>query len=101
MLCVAGLLALKTWIEERQQAAGLVQRLLDADTAQVPGLVGELAGYRRWADPLLRQELEKDAPESSRRLHASLGLAPVDVAAEQGRTTCSPVCSPPSLRRCA
>jgi len=78
VLCGAALVALKTWIEQRQQAAGLVQRLLDADTAQVPGIVGELAGYRRWADPLLRQEREKAPPESPRRLKASLGLLPVD-----------------------
>ena len=37
-------------------AAGLVQRLLDAETAQVPGVVVEMTEYRRWTDPLLRQE---------------------------------------------
>ena len=34
----------------------LVKRLVAADIAEVPGIVQELDGYRRWADPLLRQE---------------------------------------------
>src|SRR5262249_31801792 len=43
------------------QAAGLVQRLLDADTPQVPDIVGAMRDYRRWVDPALRSELEKRA----------------------------------------
>jgi formylglycine-generating enzyme required for sulfatase activity len=59
-------------------AAGLVRALLDADTAQVPGLVAELDGYRAWADPLLRDEYQKAKPNSRPQLHASLALLPVD-----------------------
>jgi serine/threonine protein kinase/formylglycine-generating enzyme required for sulfatase activity len=59
-------------------AAGLVQRLLDADTPQVPGVIGEMAEYRQWTDPLLREHVDK-APEKSRpKLRASLALLPVD-----------------------
>jgi serine/threonine protein kinase/formylglycine-generating enzyme required for sulfatase activity len=59
-------------------AAALVQRLLAARTAEVPGLVENLEAYRTWADPLLRQELQQAAADSRRRLHASLALLPVD-----------------------
>jgi hypothetical protein len=38
------------------QAAGLVKQLINAETAQVPGIVVDLGGYRQWSDPLLRQE---------------------------------------------
>ena len=74
-------LAIREQGTERQQAthaAGLVQRVLDAETAQVPGVVGEMADYRSWVDPLLRQEIEKAAANSRQQLHASLALLPVD-----------------------
>ncbi|HEY7331226.1 MAG TPA: protein kinase [Gemmataceae bacterium] len=59
-------------------AAGLVQRLLDADTAQVPGVVGEMAEYRQCTDPLLRAEYDKAADKSRQKLHAGLALLPID-----------------------
>jgi formylglycine-generating enzyme required for sulfatase activity len=59
-------------------AAGLVHGLLNADTAGVQSIVEELPDYRRWADPLLRQELEQAAEDSPQKLHASLALLPVD-----------------------
>jgi serine/threonine protein kinase/formylglycine-generating enzyme required for sulfatase activity len=59
-------------------ATALVDRLLDTDTAQVPGIVAELDGYRAWADPLLTRALERAAPDSRQRLHAALALVPVD-----------------------
>jgi len=73
------------------EATGLVQRLLDANIAQVPGIVSEIEPYRRWADPLLGdaygdaekagraagKEAEK-TKQASRQLHASLALLPVD-----------------------
>ena len=59
-------------------AAGLVQSLFNADIAQVPAIVVEMAGYRRWADPLLEQENDKAAATSRQKLHASLALLPVD-----------------------
>ncbi len=86
---VATLLAVATfatiWIrgqiaEQQQatQATGMVRRLLDAETAQVPAIVAEIDEFRRWADPLLRAEIAQ-APDTSRqKLHASLALLPVD-----------------------
>ena len=59
-------------------AAGLVQRVLDADTPQVPEIVGSMREHRQRVNPALLSELEK-APDGSRqRLHASLALLPVD-----------------------
>ena len=60
------------------QAAGLVQSLLNADTAQVPAIVGEMKEYRQWADPLLREESDKAEAKSRQKLHVSLALLPVD-----------------------
>src|SRR6202011_3034411 len=35
------------------QAAGLVDRLLDAEIGQVPKIVTEMEGHRRWVNPKL------------------------------------------------
>jgi serine/threonine protein kinase/formylglycine-generating enzyme required for sulfatase activity len=69
-------------VEEQRKAtfaAGLVQSLLNADTAQVPGIVAEMAGYRKWVDSLLKKQHEKVPATSRQKLHASLALLPVDV----------------------
>jgi serine/threonine protein kinase/formylglycine-generating enzyme required for sulfatase activity len=89
VMVVAGLLALATItgmvirvqvVEQHKEteAAGLVQRLLDADTAQVQAILVEMAEYRRWADPLLHEQYDKAAVHSRQKLHASLALLPVD-----------------------
>ena len=77
---VTGLAIREQVVEQHKatHAAGLVQRLLDADTAQVPPVVGEMAEYRQWTDPLLREENDKAADKSRQKLHASLALLPVD-----------------------
>ncbi len=59
-------------------AAGLVQAVLNADTAQTLAIVGEMAEYRKWTDRLLREEYDKSAPNSRQKLHASIALLPVD-----------------------
>ena len=46
-------------------ASSLVEQLADADIADVPKLVGKLADYRHWAEPLLTQELSKRLPEQA------------------------------------
>ena len=43
-----------------------MKRLVAADITEVPGIVQELGAYRRWADPLLRQEDAK-APQGSNK----------------------------------
>jgi formylglycine-generating enzyme required for sulfatase activity len=79
-LTLAGLGVRDHFAEQKQatHAAGLVQRLLDAEPAGVPDVINAMEGYRRWTDPLLRQEGEEAADLSRQRLHASLGLLPVD-----------------------
>jgi serine/threonine protein kinase/formylglycine-generating enzyme required for sulfatase activity len=77
---VTGLVIREQVVEQRKatQAAGLVQRLLDADMAQVPGVVGAMAEYRQWTDPRLHDEYDKWADKSPQKLHVSLALLPVD-----------------------
>jgi formylglycine-generating enzyme required for sulfatase activity len=62
------------------QASALVRRLLDAETAQVPGIIADIEKYRRWADPILRDEFDKAPVESRQKLHAGLALLPVDAS---------------------
>ncbi len=64
--------------ERAREAAGLVQRLLDADTPQVAEIVGAMPPYRRWIDGQLRSELEKGSADPRQKLHASLALLPID-----------------------
>jgi serine/threonine protein kinase/formylglycine-generating enzyme required for sulfatase activity/tetratricopeptide (TPR) repeat protein len=80
---VLGGAAVRRQVIEHQHAihaAGLVQRLLDADTPQVPDIVRAMSEYRRWVDPSLKGELESAPDESRQKLHASLALLPVDAA---------------------
>jgi formylglycine-generating enzyme required for sulfatase activity len=65
-------------INGRFQAASLVKRLIVADISEVPGIAREMDGYRRWADPLLRQEDAHADEKSERKLHLALTLLPVD-----------------------
>jgi formylglycine-generating enzyme required for sulfatase activity len=64
--------------QKATQAQGLVDGLVNAETAQVPDVVDQLADYWRWADPLLRDVNRKAADPSRQKLHASLALLPVD-----------------------
>ncbi len=61
-------------IPGRIEANSLVERLLSADTTQVPGIVEKLDGYRRWADPLLRHDNEIAEGGSNQKLHSALAL---------------------------
>ena len=74
-------LAVRERVVEQQKAthaAGLVQRVLDAETAQTAAIICEMAEYRQWTDSLLREDNEKAAAKSRQKLHASLSLLPVD-----------------------
>src|SRR5262249_38057640 len=55
-------------------------RLLDAKPAEVPAIVQEMAPYRRWLDPLLRDAYREAEAKRDRgkQLHTSLALLPVD-----------------------
>ncbi len=62
----------------RVEAKSLVEQLTAADIAEVPKTVDKLAGYRRWADPLLKQQFTQSKDGSAERLHIALALLPVD-----------------------
>ena len=64
----------------RLAAHNLRDRLLEAGTADVPGIVKEMAPYRHWLDPLLHEAYAQAEKENDPRkqLHASLALLPVD-----------------------
>jgi serine/threonine protein kinase/formylglycine-generating enzyme required for sulfatase activity/tetratricopeptide (TPR) repeat protein len=62
-------------------AAGLLQRLLNADTGRVPEIVRAITPTdRRWTDPELRRVVEREPADSDERLRASLALLPVDAS---------------------
>ena len=76
------MLGLLTWggIEGygNHEASNLVESLTTASTTDVPGIVKQIAVYRRWADSKLARLLKDSKPSSRQHLHASLALLPVD-----------------------
>jgi serine/threonine protein kinase/formylglycine-generating enzyme required for sulfatase activity len=64
----------------RLRASSLVESLVTAETGDVPRLVPQLEGYRRWADPLLVRLAEDAKAGPKERLHARLALSPVDAS---------------------
>jgi formylglycine-generating enzyme required for sulfatase activity len=61
---------------KKRHAEDLVQELLKADIAEVPDVIVDMKGYRRWVDPELRQRLPGLADSSRAKLHVSLALLP-------------------------
>jgi serine/threonine protein kinase/formylglycine-generating enzyme required for sulfatase activity len=59
-------------------ARGLVDSLLRAGSANVPGIIEHIERYRRWADPLLREEFARAKEGSVQKLYTSIALLPVD-----------------------
>jgi serine/threonine protein kinase/formylglycine-generating enzyme required for sulfatase activity len=82
ILTAAALVAVATWggIEAygNLRSGALVQSLKTANTTDIPSLVQELSGYRRWADHRLKRLLAESDKASREHLHASLALLPVD-----------------------
>jgi formylglycine-generating enzyme required for sulfatase activity len=64
----------------RLEGRRLRDRLLESTMADVPGIVKDMAPYRRWLDPLLQEAYAQAEKEHDPRkqLHASLALLPVD-----------------------
>src|SRR5262249_10275985 len=83
-LVVAVILALLGWGgyegHGMLKAHGLRDRLLVANTSEVPAIVQDMAAYRRWLDHLLHDAFAQAAKAKDRpkQLHASLALLPVD-----------------------
>src|SRR5689334_3703490 len=61
-----------------READSLVRQLLNAETAQVPGILAEMRNYRLWANPLLWQAYANSPHASRMKLHASLALLSLD-----------------------
>ena len=76
------LIALLTWggIEGygTLRASSLVDSLRTASTTDVPDIVRQLTGYRRWANSRLKSLVQNADDASREKLHASLALLPVD-----------------------
>jgi serine/threonine protein kinase/formylglycine-generating enzyme required for sulfatase activity len=62
------------------RASGLVEKLAAAGTTEVPPIVGQLSGYRRWANRRLQPLTQISDDTSREKLHASLALLPVDAS---------------------
>ncbi len=81
-LRLAVLIALVSWggmeAYGHLRSAALVESLRTASTAEVPPLIRQISGYRRWADPRLIHLLEETRDSSREHLHASLALLPGD-----------------------
>jgi serine/threonine protein kinase/formylglycine-generating enzyme required for sulfatase activity len=60
------------------KASALVRELASAETVNVRHIIEELSSRRHWADPQLKEMIERYRPGSKQRLHASLALLPVD-----------------------
>src|SRR5262249_1467801 len=77
---VAGVMIREQVLENERKihARGLVQRLLNADTADVPTIVKDMEPYRHWVNPLLN-DAAKDAvgnTDDRQQLLTSLALLP-------------------------
>ncbi len=77
-----GLLAILGWFGFDTYGAlrgrALVQSLTSAEISDVPPIVEQLRGYRRWTDQRLAELAGSDDARPKVRLRASLGLIPVD-----------------------
>ena len=101
-LGLAALIALLTWggIEGygTLRASSLVESLRTASTEDVPSIVRQLNGYRRWANAQLKSLVQSPDDASREKLHASLALLPVD--SSQVPIPRSAVCSTPRRPNC-
>ncbi len=79
---ILALIGLGAWEGNgRLQARVLRDRLLESTTPDAPVVVKDMAAYRRWVDPLLRDAYSQAeaSGDGRKQLHASLALLPVDV----------------------
>jgi hypothetical protein len=78
---LVAMVAVFWWVRGYLEATSMVQNLLTAEPGRVPKLVSDLKGYRRWADPMLRDVLAD--PHAGGQLRAALALLPADPAQEE------------------
>ena len=79
---VVGLNAVRWQVHGRNKAIDFRDRLLDAKTAELPAVIAEMAPYRRWVDPLLREAANdtRTTADSQNQLAIQMALLPVDPA---------------------
>jgi hypothetical protein len=65
------------------QARALRERLLAASTLETPAIIKDMAPYRRWIDPLLREVHQSTDLGPRPRLNVTLALLPSDPAHRQ------------------
>ncbi len=82
LLIGAGLISVTAWGGivgyATLRATAIVESIATAETNDVPRLVSQLAGYRRWANPRLARLARENADDTKAHLNASLALLPVD-----------------------
>jgi formylglycine-generating enzyme required for sulfatase activity len=78
VLGLAGMLVRRQFLEHRdaELAESAVQRLLDADTVEVPRILPDLDRHRRFAVPRLGEIAHDPGRPAKDRLHAGLALLP-------------------------
>ena len=78
---ILGGIGMRNAANERQQdaeATRLVEGLLQADTAQVQAIIGNLADYRHYAEDDLSKAFAESHDGSNAKLHAALAILPDD-----------------------
>ncbi len=78
------------------QAEGLVNTLVNADTAQVPEIAEQVRENARWTEPLLRQRLAQCEDDSIEKLHISPGTG--KPATQSKLSICTLSCCAPMPR---
>ena len=74
-IALATVLSLRQAELRRKQdfSQALVSRLVNADTTQVPTILGEIPPYRRWFDPLAKSQTDAGSGELHRATSFSIG----------------------------
>ena len=80
LLAIGLVIMLGVAVSGRLRAEALLEGLKTAETANVPGIVEQMAPYRRWVEQPLRVRLARSAPNSQEALHYQLALLPDDPA---------------------
>lgn len=81
-LLAFGLNALRREVHGQNKAIDFRDRLLDAKTAELPTVIAEMAPFRRWVDPLLREAATATSTvaDPQRQLAVQMALLPIDAS---------------------
>ncbi len=76
VMVIAGFVFLH--VQNATHAKGQVDSLMNAEISNTLEIVGEIEGYRRWADPLLNRKFDTQDVTANQKLRLALALLPVD-----------------------